>query len=347
MDENDGARKAEIKVDMEGASPVRSNGKSQPRNIVRRIFSKKISGVFTALVFLTVLSSLFSEHFLSTYNITIIIRNLAFIGLVALGQTMVLLTGEIDISVGAVAGLAAVASGILMVDFHFPPIPTVFIGLFLGCLCGALNGVLVTQLRLNALVVTLGTMGIFSGLNLVVTKGKAITGIPNQIYFLGQGVLFGLPMPLVIMLLMMGLLSFIANKTAFGRHLYAIGSNVEAAKLVGIRVDIIKISAFVMASLLSAAAGILMVARLGSAQPAIGQIWLLPSIAAAVIGGTALTGGEGTPAGTIIGAAIIGVIENIIILVGVSPYWQTVVSGAVVVIAISIDSIQRMLVVEK
>jgi ribose transport system permease protein len=336
----------ELKVPIEDARPASEEHpvgrKMIPLEILKKIFSRKLSGVTTAFAVITVLSGLLSENFFTPYNITIIIRNLAFIGLITLGQTTVLLTGEIDLSVGSVAGLSAVASGILMVQYNFPPILTLLIGLSLGCLCGFINGLLVTQLRLNALVVTLGTMGIFSGMNLVVTKGKAITGIPSHIYFLGQGSVLGLPAPLIIMVIVLLLLTLVFAKTTFGRHLYALGSNLEAARLVGLRVGAIKITAFVISSLLASMAGILMMARLGSAQPAIGQIWLLPSIAAAVIGGTALTGGIGTAVGSIIGAAIIGVIENIIILIGVSPYWQTVVSGGVVVVAISIDSVQRM-----
>jgi ribose transport system permease protein len=260
---------------------------------------------------------------------------------------MVLLTGEIDLSVGAVAGLCSVVAGKLMVEFDLPPLLSIIIALILGCGCGFTNGLLVTKLRLNALVVTLGTMGVYSGLNLVITKGKSITDIPTHIYFLGQGMLFEIPFPLYIMLAFLIILTFIANNTPFGRHLYATGSNIEAAEIVGLKVDAIKIGAFIISSLLSAIAGILMIARLGSAQPAIGQAWLLPSIAAAVIGGTALTGGEGMPLGSILGAAIIGIIENTIILLGVSPYWQTVVSGAVVVAAVSIDSIQRMIAGKK
>jgi ribose transport system permease protein len=317
---------------------------AEPRGVLamlRKLFGYRLSGVVSAAIVVVILSSITSEYFLTPYNITIIIRDLAFIGLVALGQTMVLLTGEIDLSVGAVAGLCAVTAGVFMVQFHYPPFLTVFAGIGVGALCGLINGLLVTKLRLNALVVTLGTMGIFSGLNLVVTRGKAITGIPKQIYFLGQGIVLGVPMPLVIMVAVLVFISVLSAKTAFGRHLYAIGDNMEAARLVGIRADRIKATAFVISGALSAMAGILMVARLGSAQPSIGQVWQLPSIAAAVIGGVALTGGVGHPIGSIVGAVIIGVIENIIILLGVSPYWQTVVSGSVVVIAISIDAIQR------
>lgn len=317
------------------------------KELVKTAFSKKIAGVLSALIAITIFSSILSPHFLTSYNITIIIRELAFIGIVTLGQTMVLLTGEIDLSVGAVAGFCSVMAGKLMVELNVSPLLSIILALILGSLCGLINGLLVTKLKLNALVVTLGTMGVYSGLNLVITKGKSITDIPAHIYFLGQGMLLEIPFPLYIMLAILIVLTFTAYSTTYGRHLYATGSNIEAAEIVGLRVDAIKIGAFIISSLLATIAGILMIARLGSAQPAIGQAWLLPSIAAAVIGGTALTGGEGIPLGSILGAAIIGVIENTIVLLGVSPYWQTVVSGSVVVAAVSIDSMRRMIAGKK
>ena len=310
--------------------------------IARKALSYRLTGVILALFVLVLFSGIVSPNFLSPYNIIIMLRTLAFVGLVALGQTVVLLLGELDLSVGAVAGFTAITSGLLMVQFSVSPWIAIFLGLCEGALCGFLNGLLITKLRLNALVATLGMMGVFQGLNLVVSRGKAIIGIPNSIYFLGQGSLLGVPVPAVIMILLTIMLSIVLKWTAFGRYIFAIGNNREAARLIGIKVDRIRISAFMLCSVLSSIAGILMVARLGSAQPQVGEIWQLSSIASPVIGGTALTGGLGSAFGGMIGAAIIGVIENIIILFGVSPYWQSVVSGLVVVAAISIDSIQRM-----
>jgi ribose transport system permease protein len=185
--------------------------------------------------------------------------------------------------------------------------------------------------------------GIYSGINLVITEGKAITGIPKDILFLGQGDVAGMPLPFVILIFVSIIITVLAICTPFGRYIYAIGNNREAARMLGIRVNRIRVACFMLSGLLASLAGMLMVARLGSAQPSIGNVWVMASIAAPVIGGVATTGGIGNPLGALIGAAIIGVIENIIVLIGVSPYWQTVVSGAIVVIAVAFDAISRNL----
>ena len=175
----------------------------------------------------------------------------------------------------------------------------------------------------------------------MLTRGIAITGIPKEIQFLGRGDVLGLPVPFWIMIAALIVVAFLAAKTPFGRYMYAIGNNAAAARMLGIPVSRIRVLVFTLAGFLSALAGILMVARLGTAQPSIGETWVLAPIAAAVIGGVATTGGIGTPLGAIFGAGIIGIIENFIVLFGVSPYWQSIVSGAVVVLAISFDAIAR------
>jgi Ribose/xylose/arabinose/galactoside ABC-type transport systems, permease components len=305
------------------------------------IFHHQLAGSVLALVVIFIISSLISEYFLSEYNMIIIVRSLAFIGVVSLGQAMLLVLGEIDLSVGTIAGLCGILGGVLMVQVGIHPTFAMALGLAFGMLCGLVNGLLVTKLQLNALVVTIGMSGVYKGLNLVITKGKAIIGIPQSFHFIGKGDLLGVPMPFVIMLLVLILVVLLVTYTPFGRYMYAIGNNREAAKIFGIKVDRVRIICFMIAGLFSALAGLLMVARIGSSQPAIGEIWVMTSIAAPVIGGVPTTGGVGHIAGAIIGAAIIGVIDNIIVLKGVSPYWQTVVSGGIVVLAIALDSISR------
>jgi ribose transport system permease protein len=300
-----------------------------------------LAGVIAALVAIFAISCLLSPHFLTPFNMTIIARSLAFVGLVTIGQAMLLILGELDLSVGAIGGLSAVVGGILMVQMGWNPWLSLGLCLLLGTTCGLVNGLLVTLLRLHSLVLTIGMAGVYGGLNLVVTKGVAITGIPFDIGFLGRGMWLGLPVPFLLMLALLALAAFLVFRTAFGRYIYAIGNNAAAARMLGIRVDQVRVVVFAMAGFLASFAGMLMVARLGTAQPSIGDSWVLPPIAAAVIGGVATTGGVGSPVGAIFGAAIIGVIENIIVLFGVSPYWQSVVSGAIVVLAISFDSISR------
>ena len=315
-------------------------------NIIKMLNSvlkgKRISGVILALGLIIITASISSPYFLTAYNLKAVIRSLAFVGIVAIGQACLLLLGEIDLSVGSIAGLCGVIGGILMVNVGINPYLSLILCLILGAILGFINGLIVVSLKLNALIVTIGTAGIFKGINLVISKGRAITGIPKEIYFLGQGYLFNIPMPFVIMLIVLVLIVFLTKYTPFGRYMYAIGNSREASWILGIKVNFIRISTFMITGLLSALAGMIMVARLGSSQPAIGELWVLNSIAAAVIGGVALTGGIGSPAGALVGASIIGVIENIIVLYGVSVYWQTAVSGVIIVGAVALDSISRM-----
>lgn len=310
-------------------------------NPLKALVANPLAGVFVALVVIFVISALLSPYFLTGYNLSVVARALAFVGLVTIGQASLMILGEIDLSLGVIGGLCGVVAGMLMVNVGLGPWLALPLALLLGAACGLLNGGLVSFLRLHSLVLTIGTAGIFGGVNLVLTRGVAITGIPQEIQYLGRGDLFGVPMPFLIMLVVLAVVSFVTVKTPFGRYMYAIGNNPAAARMLGIKVDRVRILVFVFAGAVSALAGLLMVARLGTAQPSIGNTWVLAPIAAAVIGGVTTTGGVGTPLGAIFGAAIIGIIENIIVLFGVSPYWQGMVSGVIVVLAISFDSISR------
>jgi ribose transport system permease protein len=272
---------------------------------------------------------------------SVIARGLAFVGLITIGQSMLMILGELDLSLGVIGGLCGVVSGIFMVKMGINPALSMALAVAFGACLGLLNGLLVTMLRLHSLVLTIGTAGIFGGANLVLTRGVAITGIPVEVQFLGRGSFLTVPVPFLIMLVALVVAAFVLLKTPFGRYMYAIGNNPPAARMLGIKVDRVRLIVFVVAGALSALAGVLMVARLGTAQPSIGDTWVLAPIAAAVIGGVATTGGVGSPIGAIFGAGIIAIIENIIVLFGVSPYWQGIVSGAIVVLAISFDAVSR------
>lgn len=322
---------------MSTENPAVSRGSSAFGILIRN----PLAGVFVALVAIFAVSALISPYFLTGYNMSVIARGLAFVGLVTIAQSSLMILGELDMSLGTIGGLCGVVSGMLMVQAGLPAGVALILALGLGLLLGFINGLLVTQLGLHSLVLTIGTAGIYGGAILVLTKGVAITGIPESILFLGRGDLFGLPVPFLIMLLVLAVALFLTVKTPMGRYMYAIGNNPAAAKMLGIRVNRIRLLVFTFAGMLSALAGLLMVARLGTAQPSIGQTWVLAPIAAAVIGGVATTGGVGSPLGAIFGAGIIAIIENIIVLFGVSPYWQGVVSGAIVVLAISFDALSR------
>jgi ribose transport system permease protein len=297
--------------------------------------------VLVVLLLLFAVSSLLSPYFATPYNMTIIARSLAFIGLVTLGQAMLMLLGELDISLGAMGGLCGVAAGMLMMDLGVNPFVAMGLAVVLGALLGLLNGFLITALNLHSLVLTIAMAGVYKGVNLVLTKGVAITNIPESTQFLGRGEVGPFPTPFVIMIGLLVVIAVVAHRTPFGRYVFAIGDNAAAARMIGVKVNLIKLLVFVIAGALAALAGTLMVARLGTAQPSIGDTWVLPSIAAAVIGGVATTGGIGSPVGAILGAGIVGVIEDITVLYGISPYWQGVISGMIVVLAISFDSVSR------
>jgi len=311
------------------------------RKTLSFLLANSLAGVFVALLIIFVLSALLSPYFLTSYNISVIARSLAFVGLVTVSQSMLLILGELDLSLGVIGGLCGVVAGILMMSFGINPWIAIFLSLALGAGLGFFNGIMVTQLGLHSLVLTIGTAGIYGGINLVLTKGVAITNIPKEIQFLGRGDVLGVPVPFVVMIVVLAIAAFVTLKTPLGRYIYAIGNNAAAAAMLGIKVNRVRVLVFTAAGTLAALAGLLMVARLGTAQPSIGATWVLPPIAASVIGGVATTGGVGTPVGAILGAAIIAIIENIIVLFGVSPYWQGVVSGVIVVLAISFDAISR------
>jgi ribose transport system permease protein len=316
-------------------------------NVIKGLQAKQSGGVLLALAIIVVVASIVSPYFLTVYNMQAVVRSLAFVALVAIGQACLLIIGELDLSVGAIAGLCGVVGGMLMVQAGVNPYLSFALCLLLGTVFGFINGIIIAGLNLNSMVVTIGMTGVYTGINLVLSEGKAITGIPDAIYFLGQGEIFNIPMPFVIMGVVLAIILFITKLTPFGRYMYAIGNSRQASQILGIKVNAIRVITFMIAGLLSALAGMIMVARLGSSQPSIGDSWVLSSIAAPVIGGVASTGGLGSPAGALLGAAIIGVIENIIVLFGISPYWQTVVSGTIVVGAIALDSISRMIMAKK
>lgn len=318
---------------------------SRLKQFISIVKKNKMTNIGIVLLFMIMVASVFSPYFLDPYNLQSLVRDIAFVSIIGLGQACLLIIGELDLSVGKIASLCGVLGGTLMVTVGINPYLSILLCLLLGTFLGFINGTIITRLRLNAMVVTIGMTGVYGGINLVLTKGKAIMNIPQEIYFVGQGNIYGVPMPFVILLVVLAAVMFLVKYTPFGRYMYAIGNSKEAAKILGIKVDFYKTAVFMMVGTLSALAGIIMVARLGTAQPSIGEAWALNSIAASVIGGLSLSGGIGNPFGALLGAGIIGIIQNMIVLFGVSPYWQTVVSGVIVVLAISFDSISNMIAV--
>lgn len=298
-----------------------------------------MTAMLAILVVMIIIASIISPYFLDIYNLQSVLRDLAFIGMIGIAQSLLLLVGELDLSVGKMACLCGILTGMLMVNVGLNPWLCLVIGLILGLIFGFINGMIITRLRLNSMVATIGMQGVYGGITLVITKGKAVTGIPADTQVLGKQSLGRAPIPFIICVAVLILILFMVKKTKTGRYIYAIGNSKEAAKILGIKVDRIRVMIYSIVGLISALAGLLYVCRLGSAQTAIGEDWPMNSIAASVIGGVSLTGGVGNPVGALIGAAVITIIQNIIVLFGVNSYWQSAVSGIVVVLAISFSSI--------
>ena len=270
-------------------------------------------------------------------------RDIAFISMIAVGQSLLLLLGELDLSVGAVASLCGILTGLMMTKGGIAAGLAIVFGIVIGLGMGALNGLIISKFRLNAMVATIGMQGVYTGTTLVITRGKAVANIPESILFLGKGALAAIPTPFLVSLAVVAIAALFVSKTRRGRYIYAIGNSRSAAEILGIRVDRIRILTFSIVGMLSSIAGILYVARLGSAQANIGTTWPMNSIAASVIGGVLLTGGVGNPVGAYIGAAILMVISNVIVLLGVNIYWQQAVSGFVVVVAIALPSMVNIM----
>ena len=314
------------------------------KNSILNIFKRSnMTAIGMVLIIMFVIACIGSPYFLDVYNIQSLLRDLAIIGMIGIAQSLLLLVGELDLSVGKIATLCGILSGMLMIYTKINPWLALICGLIFGIFFGLLNGLIITKLRLNSMVATIGMQGVYGGINLVLTKGKAITGIPEQIQFLGKGSLGIVPMPFIFCIIVLVLVLFLVKKTKTGRYIYAIGNSREAATILGIKVDQIRVFIYVAVGLISSLAGLLYVCRLGSAQSTLGESWPMNSIAASVIGGVSLNGGIGNPAGALIGAAIISIISNMIVLFGVNAYWQQAVSGIVVVLAISFSSIMEII----
>ena len=288
--------------------------------------------------FLTAVSS----NFLSSYNIGIILRQMSFFGIAALGQTLVLIIGGIDLSVGSTAGLGGIMFAYFMVRMGMNPIIAIFLALAIGALIGYINGLIITKFKLGPFIVTLAISGICYGLILVITKGSTISGITGPVLFLGQGMLNIVPVPIVIFVLIASGLTYVLKSTPFGRELYAIGGNVAAARLVGIKTESRIRTVYALSGILAAFGGVLMACRYNSGQPTIGTSWVMNSITAAVIGGTSMNGGVGTMFGTIIGALMMTELSNSIVVLNISQYWEQVMTGGVVLVAVAIDAVRSL-----
>lgn len=311
-----------------------------------KFIESKRFGIWGALlaevILLTVLTSrfggdkLFDSTFLNWSNIAQVIRALSFIAIMAVGQSIVIISGGIDLSVGSVLGLTAVVTAVSL-NLQFGIFITVVIGMLVGFAGGVFNGVLITQAKLPPFIATLGMMSIARGIAFALTGGETIRNLPAEFLIIGQGSIFSVPIPILIMILCAIVIGFFLKSTRWGRYVYAIGGNEEAALYSGVNVVKVKILVYSLCGLFAGIAGVLFTSRFGVGQSTSGLGYELDVIAAAVIGGISLSGGRGTILGAIIGALLMGILRNGLVLLNVSAYWQQVAIGLVIIFAVVLD----------
>jgi erythritol transport system permease protein len=339
------------------SAPVNARGHLAPR-LARVMYFLLRARAFFILFLLLILFSSLTPSFLTVNNLSILAKHVATSALLAVGMTFVVLAGGIDLSVGSVAGLGGIVAGMLITQgivfggtVHYPPIPLVLLIALAVCMAvGAINGFLVTKASVAPFIATLGTLYIARGAALLLSNGHTfpnLGGLPERhntgFTVLGQSFFLGIPLPVWIMLAVALVAGVVAAKTPFGRHVYAVGGNERAAHLAGIQVARVKMMTYLFSSVCAAFVGLIIASQLESAHPATGESFELNAIAAVVLGGTSLMGGRGSVTGSIIGACVIGVLADGLIMLGVSEFWQIVIKGIVIVVAVAIDQMQARL----
>ena len=295
---------------------------------------------FFTLIALFVGLSIATPHFLTSTNLSSVIRQTAVINIMALGMTMIIIAGGIDLSVGSTLAMGGLL-GTMAMESGAPISAGIAVGIFTGLVCGLLNGLMTTRLRINPFIVTLGTLGIYRGLALIISNGLPVHNVPQGFSFLGEGNLYAVPFVLWILLLCAVGVHVLLEYTRHGRYVFAIGSNPEAALYAGIAVAFHTTAVYTIGGLLTGLAGMIEASRLMTGQPTAGQGYELQAIAAVVIGGGSLRGGEGSVIGTLVGAFIMGLLANGSDLLGISPYLQQAIIGAIIILAVAVDELRK------
>lgn len=297
-------------------------------------------GILMVLILLVVLMSIFAPNFNRVDNLLNIARSISVNAILAAGLTFVILTGGIDLSVGSIVAVSGVVAVIAAIAGVPAPVAVV-IGMAVGGACGLANGVLTAYLALAPFIVTLGTMTFLRGLAYTITNGQPIVSSDLNFKDLGNGYLLGIPIPVIAMVAVFLVAWFVLERTRYGRHVYAVGGNAQAARLAGVQVNRIILSVYVVAGICAGLAGVIFSARVISAQPTAGTGYELDAIAAVVLGGTSLVGGRGRIVGTLIGAVILGVLTTGLILLNVQFFTQLLIKGVVIILAVAIDSLKQ------
>ena len=308
-----------------------------PAARTKKLLAAREAGLAGVLILVIIFLAWRSPFFFTTDNLIVVARQASLSLIIAVGMTFVILTGGIDLSVGSTVALVSILTGEFMVKMQLPVVLAALLALFCGLLVGLVNGVLVGATQIPPFVVTLGMLAVARGLALGITQGQSISGMPASFLVLGQGSALGIPIPVWIAAATAVLAHLVLSRTRFGRNVYFIGSNEQAAVLSGIRVRRTKIAIFVIAAGLAALEAIIETSRLSVGQPAAGGGYELVAIGAVVIGGASLFGGEGSILGTVLGTCLLALIQNGLILLGISAYWQQVFSGVIIVAAVGLN----------
>ncbi|MER0236916.1 ABC transporter permease [Fulvimarina sp. MAC8] len=303
-------------------------------------FGLRDAGTLIGLVLIVVVFAILTPNFLTERNLLNILQQSSINACIALGMTLVIISGGIDLSVGPTAAIAAVAAAAMMVG-GAPIVLAIPAALLFGMACGAVNGILVAYGGLQPFIVTLGTLSLYRASALIYTGGNPILGVPPEFRAIFNTAIFGVPSPVVIVAALAFLVWVLLNKTPLGEYLLAVGGNEEASHIAGVPVAQTKIAAYVISGGLAATGGLILVGRLGGADPTLGNLWELDAIAAAAIGGASLMGGKGSVVGTILGAIILGALRNGLTLMNVQAFYQLLATGLIILAAMLVDRVTR------
>ena len=311
------------------------------QGLVERFYFWDKIGILLVFIVVCVILGILNPVFFNPLNIINVIRQVSIIGVMAVGMTLVILLGLIDLSVGSIVAFAGIIAAGFQVKWGGSLFLSLVIPLLVGAGIGYFNGYVSTKGGIHPFIVTLGSMSIFRGATLLIAQGKPISGMSPAFRFIGAGMIGPIPFPVILFLGCVIIFGIMLKRTVFGRYIYAIGGNQEAALLSGIMVDRVKILTYTILGTLSGLSALILTSRLNSGELVAGQGYELDVIASVVIGGTSMMGGEGGVYGTLIGALLIGVISNGLNLLGVQPYWQMMVKGTIIILAVLMDRMKR------
>lgn len=310
--------------------------------VIKNLLKRKETGITSAALILFIVFSATSKSFLTPYNIFNVSRTLGLYTFIALAQAMTLVVGGLNLSVGAIGGLATITTGYFIDVLGTPGWIAVIAAVMVGLAMGAINGIIITKLGINAFIVTLSTLFIYTGFVFGISKGYSYKNIPKSFTIVGRKGMLGLPYLFWLMILTLIIIYYLFRYTVFGRRMLATGGNIDAARLSGINTDRIIIAANILSGFFAALAGVLSVSRMGSAQPATGQNWLIISFAVAIIGGTVLQGGSITAWGLLMGGVVMVFIKNGLILLQANIYFEQAFLGIIILLAVAVDRVREL-----